>query len=305
MTSALNSLLAGCIDYAGLFPPARLPLETAVAGYAGYLRSGDAWMLGKFICPVARLGELEDLVPPPGAGWSISALGQGGDTLNDWVKNLNEDFDRIVDCGLSVASLEVRLPNEAFTTPDGVIRCLDAFSRPGDGIFIEVPPGPDFLERVTTTLAALREWSGSGFKLRCGGLEAAAFPDPRVVAQILREAVVAGVPLKATAGLHHPLRRWDEPLQTWMHGFVNLFFGALIAQVGQSGEEERVAVLLDRDPSAFHFTQESASWRGYTWTLEAVETMRREQVLSFGSCSFDEPRDDLRELGWLPPSGGA
>src|SRR5215216_2608933 len=55
---ALRVLLQDAIDYAGLFPPAQLDMSGAVAEYASYLGSVDAWALGRFVAPVARLDEL-------------------------------------------------------------------------------------------------------------------------------------------------------------------------------------------------------------------------------------------------------
>jgi hypothetical protein len=41
------------------------------------------------------------------------------------------------------------------------------------------------------------------------------------------------------------------------------------------------------------------SWKGYYATTEAIRSARQVVVTSFGSCSFDEPRDDLRGLRWI------
>jgi hypothetical protein len=307
MTRALRALLAGSIDYAGLFPPAKLPLEPAAANFVSYARHADAWMLGKFVCPTTKLAELAALLPGPIHGrlpWGVSALGRGGETVTAWLDGMKEDLALIGQQSrdvLTVGALEVRLPAEAFTTPDGVHRCLKAFPRPGGGLFVEVPAGPGFLDRTRATLPELAKL-GFGFKLRCGGLEAAAFPESAVVAEVLAGAVTEEVPLKATAGLHHPIRRKDEALGAWMHGFVNLFVAALFASAENFSAETLIDILDDRDPASFHFSDDGLSWRGHGLALDAIDSGRRNVILSFGSCSFDEPRDDLRQLGWL---GGA
>ena len=46
MNASLRALLTGVVDYAGLFPPARLPLDEAIRNYARYRQGSDAWMLG-------------------------------------------------------------------------------------------------------------------------------------------------------------------------------------------------------------------------------------------------------------------
>ena len=60
--STLHALVAGVVDYAGLFPPAALDMEEAVAGFAAYRTSPDAWMLGRFVVPVARIDRWVDAV---------------------------------------------------------------------------------------------------------------------------------------------------------------------------------------------------------------------------------------------------
>lgn len=73
VTRSVRTLMSGLIDYAGLYPPAKLPMDQAVDNYAQYLRSPHAWMLGRFVCPVSRLEEfrreasrvLPKVGPPP------------------------------------------------------------------------------------------------------------------------------------------------------------------------------------------------------------------------------------------------
>src|SRR5205823_1969005 len=75
---SLRTLLAGILDYAGLFPPARLPLAQAIRNYTCYRADPDGWMLGRFVCPAAQLEELAKLrneLNPSGPAWSVAALG--------------------------------------------------------------------------------------------------------------------------------------------------------------------------------------------------------------------------------------
>src|SRR6266404_3557620 len=64
---SLRALLARSVDYAGLFPPATLALETALKNYATYLRSSDAWTLSTFVLPVGKFAD---------AAWFISEFDQ-------------------------------------------------------------------------------------------------------------------------------------------------------------------------------------------------------------------------------------
>jgi hypothetical protein len=135
-------------------------------------------------------------------------------------------------------------------------------------------------------------------KIRTGGVTTDAFPPIGDVAQFLRAAKAAGVVFKATAGLHHPLRCLkpltyapDAPTGT-MHGFLNVFLAAALLDHADE-------ILAEQDAGSFTFDDEGASWRGQRVTTEALRVMRHNFATSFGSCSFEEPIHDLRELGWL------
>ena len=84
---SLRLLVDSLVDYAGLFPPSKLPMDEAVSNYAKYRASADSWMLGRFIVPVSRLSEFEkaasDHLPRDRDDdpWPISALvGPDADT---------------------------------------------------------------------------------------------------------------------------------------------------------------------------------------------------------------------------------
>ena len=75
--ASARALMAGAVDYAGLFPPAQLPLADALVEYRRALAGADAWMLGRFIVPAVQLPALADAVgrdAPDGRGWTVSAI---------------------------------------------------------------------------------------------------------------------------------------------------------------------------------------------------------------------------------------
>ncbi len=155
-----------------------------------------------------------------------------------------------------------------------------------------------FVEISDTALLPELKKRGLRAKVRTGGLTADAFPSTSDVANFIRACHAAGVAFKATAGLHHPLRcvrsltyEVNAPVGT-MHGFLNVF---LAAAMPDHADE----ILIEEDPHAFSFDDDGASWRDQRVTTSELATMRRERAISFGSCSFEEPVADLRELGWL------
>jgi hypothetical protein len=98
MTTAARAFLSHLIDYAGLFPPARLDLPTALANYRRYRDEAEAWMLGRFIVPASRLAETGDIAGGwffPEDPWEFSVLGRGGSDWKGYREGLSADLAAI------------------------------------------------------------------------------------------------------------------------------------------------------------------------------------------------------------------
>jgi hypothetical protein len=121
-------------------------------------------------------------------------------------------------------------------------------------------------------------------KVRCGGATTPRIPD---LAQFVAACRRLGVPFKATAGLHHPLRAGDE------HGFLNLLAAAVF-----DGDEEDA--LGEEDESAFAVTAEAFTWRERSVGPAEITRVREKLFVGLGSCSAQEPIDGLETLGMLP-----
>lgn len=309
MTQALRTLMSGLIDYAGLFPPAKLAMQPAVEAYARARAGSHEWVLGRFICPASRLDDLSRAAAPlmPGtfatsgyrehAGyaepWHISVTvdGDPGAAL-DAMAAFN-DRHAHEDAGQAVAdAIELKV-----TAAAEIDAALD---RIPDDIypFFEMPVHDD-----CRGLIAALSGSAAGAKVRTGGVTAEAFPAPARVAAFLAACAAADVPFKATAGLHHAVRG-EYPLtgepgceNATMHGFLNVFIAAALVRVRRADEGEAAAVLEARDASEFKFTDEGVRWRGRFVESAELARVREAFALSYGSCSFDEPIDDLRRLG--------
>jgi hypothetical protein len=83
------------------------------------------------------------------------------------------------------------------------------------------------------------------------------------------------------------------------HGFLNVFCASALASARRLPEDAIEACLLDEDASGFRFEEEELSWRERRASAAEVARARKTLATSFGSCSFDEPRQGLRELGFL------
>jgi hypothetical protein len=292
-------LLARLIDYAGLFPPAGLGMLPAVTNYDSYLRSEYSWMLGRFIVPMGRLHEFEEalgrLPAAESKPWGLSVL---------LSPDPNADVARIVEFNARtsnsrngrsavVESVEVKAetPADVGWMAEIVPRGLDAY--------FEIP----LAGREGECIAAIAK-CGRRAKIRTGGETADKFPDAARVIEFVRLCALAGVPFKATAGLHHPIRsvhrltyQPDSP-SGMMHGFLNLFLAAAFVKAGM---ETRLAMELlgEQSAAAMQFAAQGVEWREHRLRWPEVAAAHRDFSISFGSCSFTEPIADLRSLGLL------
>ena len=123
------------------------------------------------------------------------------------------------------------------------------------------------------------------------------------IAGVLVAAAKAAVPIKFTAGLHHPIRQHRDEVKTKMHGFLNVL-GAAVLTAEHGWDWAQVSAMLeDEDPGSFTFSDDFFAWREWKIDVSRLKERRR-YVTTFGSCSFDEPREDLRVLKLLYPVSG-
>jgi len=286
-----RALMAGAVDYAGLFPPAQLPLADALAEYRRALAGADAWMLGRFIVPAVQLPALADAVvrdAHDGGGWTVSAIVR---------EHMDEDAAAVQAFNQRAAHLHVRVDTiECRPSSSASITWLAKTFSPAFTVHVEVgvgPTAPDDLRVVARH--QLRA------KVRTGGLAPDAFPAPASLVAFIESARAAGVPFKATAGLHHAMRG-AYPLSdeigaqsATMHGFVNVMLAT--ATVGERFATTTAAALLTRtDRSALVFDDERVRWGDVELSIDAIVRMREAQCVSFGSCSFREPADEYRRF---------
>ena len=294
-TRCAQALLAGLVDYAGLFPPSGLALPEAVAEYARWLASPQSWLLGRFVVPATRLAELTLVEGPlPAAGssrpWRLSAL-LGPDTRADLARVDAFGAAQAGRAHVDSVELTAQSPGEA----DAALAVLPE----GLAAYVEQPPAND----LDALLAVLRA-RGARAKIRTGGIVPEAIPPAAEVARFVAACARAGVAFKATAGLHHPVRG-EHALSSAAgapravtHGFLNVFAAAAFARGGAAADEIE-SVLLETDPAAFALADEALSWRYLSAPAESLAEWRSGFATSFGSCSIAEPVADLRALGMI------
>ena len=84
-----------------------------------------------------------------------------------------------------------------------------------------------------------------------------------------------------------------------MHGFLNVFGAGILAHASGAGLDVLTACVAETDPASFSFSNEGFTWRDHTVAAADLDRAREGFLAGFGSCSFNEPRDDLRNLGLL------
>ncbi len=259
MSALPADLLTGFLDDAAIFPPGNAPVPVAVVDHAAHLHRPYAALLGPL---VVRASDLAGV----------------GDVAVSVTTGLDGAHAAVVAAGPRLRMLEVALPDTA--APDEV-RSLASL---GVDVVVEVPRD----ERRDLVLAELA-LAGLGAKFRTGGPRADLHPSEAELAAGIHSAVALGVSFKATAGLHHAVRRTAPGTGFEEHGFLNLLLATAAAQSGASvGEVERL--LAERDPE----TMTRAA-------LGLTPDVRR-SFRSIGTCSIIEPLADLDALGLLPSS---
>ncbi len=291
-------LLAGAVDYAGLFPPSAVSMPEAVINFAMYRNSNYNWMLGRFVVGVDRLREFQETAADfisrdaVDGAWRIAVV--AGDDLFETLRVV-EDFNFANSPGAVCDSVEMK------TVTDFQIKTVSASLPTGVSAFFEIDPRVDGFQELISSVAA----TGQRAKIRTGGVVPEAFPTSGQIVSFVEACTAANVPFKATAGLHHPIRCF-RPLtyavnsaKGTMHGFLNLFLMTGFAR--ESFRRSLLESLMeDEFEEVFEFSETGIKWRNeFELNLHEIELLRRSGVQSFGSCSFDEPIADLQALGIL------
>lgn len=281
MNSA-RAFLNGIIDYAGLFPPAGLDMQTAVERYAFYKCGEHHDLLGRFILPSQRIGEFDESVKALQSSeeWKLSMI--GGDDL-ELASALASGFNDRHRSGLRATIDTIEIPARSIEAIGSAARLTESFR-----IFLEVPLSPDpraLIEAISHTRASA--------KMRTGGVVESAIPAADDVLRFIEACVEFGVPFKATAGLHHLVRGkyrlTYEPESPCGHmfGYLNIFIASAFALENQ--HDLALRVLGEMDESKFRFSESGVHWRAHSLSWPTLSKVRETVATSFGSCSFDEP----------------
>ena len=247
-------------DDAAIFPPGNAAMEDAVRAHVAVQGSPLGRHVGPFVCSAPRLPALGDAVVKSG------------------VESL--DLALVTPAGQAQAAISA-----AHDDPRLRLRAVEVSGTHAGDSLPTVPEGAQlFVERSVKPPFDLPP--GGALKLRTGGETADAFPDDTRLAAALASAVREDLRFKLTAGLHSAVRHTDTTTSFEHHGFLNV---VLAVHAALTGSDDLTPILAERDPAvvAAAITELDEGARGRV----------RSHFLSFGTCSFLEPIDDLRRLG--------
>jgi hypothetical protein len=254
------------LDYAGMFPPAKLPLDTALRNFQNYQHHEHADYLSRFVIPVGQVPDLPSSSRPP-----LTVL---VNEINANLRNLQAD------------SIEVPWHED--------LTLLDQF--PGS-IFIELDWRKPYAPQMATIAKRSLRFA---VKLRTGGVTPESIPPSKAIAEFLLCAAQYKLPLKATAGLHSPVPHDDPDVGARLHGFLNFFCAGFLAYSERGDLEAITDVLESFSYEDFSFGEHSMRCGTFHFSVQEIERLRTRWLPSFGSCSFLEPIEHLKTHGLIP-----
>lgn len=249
-------------------------------------------MLGHFVVPVSRLAELEALLVNRYSEsklltpCSISAI-----LSENWQLELQQIQTFNSNNNLKITAVEFK------PLSLGEIRQTINHIPKGIESFLEIPLD----ESLENYLAILKETKAAA-KIRTGGLSAKSFPDVERLCQFIFASAEAQVPFKATAGLHHALAGnysvsyEKQSFSAHMQGFLNLSILAALVYGQKLTRKGALTILQESAIANFKFQEENITWQNQHLNLTELQKSRKCFFRSFGSCSFQEPVDELRGL---------
>jgi hypothetical protein len=275
--SGHGALFGQLFDDAAIFPPGNAPMETALTRHLAWRSSPERDFVGQFICASPQWVELVSCLPTDASIPVSVTVPAGVGAVESAVRAAEEDPRT------SLVSVEVPV---AFEDSLGeVLKVLDAV-LPRDTVgFVELP-----WAAVNGVSCDLLARSRHRLKVRTGGTAAESFPSEELLARMIWRTVRSGLAFKLTAGLHHAVRHRDAVTGFEHHGFLNVI--AATAAAREAADVPSIqSVLATQDPGRVADLVRRLDG-------EAARAVRR-QFLSFGTCSIEEPLEDLRNLGLL------
>lgn len=323
MTSALQVLCAHLFDYAGLFPPAQLDLNSALLNYSKYQTEHYHQLLGKFVLPVNKCEnvvaffserKIENLI-------DFSLLFSQSKSANDLDQNLNEDLKKIFfldkNKNCSFTSFEFCLPLDVlmeekllflyFDKINNIVSLLHNKTSKSD-LFCEIPLFS--ASHKNTILKSISKYNSFhsqkiSIKLRTGGITAESIPSAEKLSDVFLLLSQYKLPFKVTAGLHVPIPNFNPHVNANMHGFLNVIFSSMFSFfsdvfIQKSSFQikdmlEKILISLNYSNIKLQYDQISfyLDNKEFVFSKKMIFDFRKNYFKGIGTCDFFEPIDLL------------
>ncbi|WP_024802866.1 hypothetical protein [Nocardia sp. BMG51109] len=272
---SIPTVFAALVDDAAIFPPGSLPLPAAVEAHAAHRNSHLRALVGPFVVGTGALATAAELATPElfPAALPVSVVVPSPDALGETIAVAGR-------CRVAMEALEIKLDHSRPLAPQ-ITEIADRDR--GDATTYVEAPRPSHPE-WPDVLAAIAD-RGLRLKFRTGGTQAEAFPAEAELTTWIGAAARRSTPFKCTAGLHNAVRHTSAATGFEHHGFLNILCAAAAAADGADGDSV-ASLLAERDGGVL------ADALGDT-------AAARPLFASYGSCSIDEPYEDLAALGLL------
>jgi hypothetical protein len=319
--NAVKALMGRALDYAGLFPPAKLPMNKAVEEFASCLRDPEAWFLARFVLPASRSGELAQAAggllaeaAQTRLPWHLSGLIRSAPSIVESLDLMRSEtvlLRGLLDShagALELDALELPVPEELSGTHDQELARsffteayrIFAESHFGVPVFWEVNLRKPF-EHVALAAHNANESAPASvcLKFRTGGLTPDAIVSPEILAHAFRVVQQHRIPFKLTAGLHQAMRHYDASVGADVFGFLNVFCASVLGWTHHLSETELRLLLEEKNSAQIRIHPDGIAWKTYQASIADIRQVRTVGLKSFGSCSFYEPVDELKSMKLL------
>ncbi len=317
---SLNIFMNKLLDYAGLFPPAKLPLYESLVNYSSYTKHKQNGWLGKFILPINKINECIEIMTKQNVFNNVENKLEFSiilnscekfNDLNDFIKNdllLIKKMEKNLSTQVTIDSIELYPPKEVYqpnkvTLFSNMLEIVNEAFHSEKNItakFIEVP----FSENINEYIDLIAKYNIKNsdkifVKLRTGGVTPEHIPSAYHIAQAIRLCAEQQIPLKATAGLHVPVPNDNPEVGARLHGFFNIFSCLLLCYSKLLTITEMEHIITDYSYSDFYFTQTGLTVGNKFISNENMSELRNSFIKSFGTCSFLEPIEHLHKNNFI------
>jgi hypothetical protein len=285
VSNSVPPLLVGLLDDAAMFPPRGASMADALAEHRACRGSWYAPLIGPLLVPADEVGSLW-MRTQPGEGLEVGLVGP----VTVVAGALAAAGDQLAVREIRVRQVESAVAKRGEDPMPG----LRTFLTVAEGLigYAEVPLTWGLLAALDAIAEARAAGAAVAPKFRTGGLAAELFPTPVELAAVICACRDRQLPFKLTAGLHHALRHTDPETGFLHHGFLNVLGGALAAADGaEAADVAEVLATTDAVPLVN--------------SVRARLGEQRPLWVGYGTCSIEDPLDDLRRLGLLPPESTA